>query len=500
MKINTTLKALGLILSVFALSAMFTQSAKAADCGNDPVYERDMYGQTNVGSRVRDWACMEGSEILTVLPLGTKVHIIGETDGWYKVNVGDKTGWVGARLIDTTSNDQSSGSVVEAVKPVLISAPIAVKIIGIDEANFASLKAGNVDLRNRLRNMIVLRVHFHGEAYLVKEDGSLKLLTAEQVEAYRKGQTTEPAQTKEPVEEKAVVTQTVAIRKIVGIDEANFAKLEAGDLGLRDRLNDQIVLRVNYHGKAYWVKPAGGLKFLEAEEIGYYLTQNVNSESTDNKEVTSEPVKEEPAEVADVSLSGSIALEGQLTDPGKIKLTWSTADLDASKGFKTLISESVNPVYPGNKYHYLTNPSARQDYWTGLADGKTYHFRVCQYLDGKCGVYSNDVEITVKTNGAFAENVMPGSIDLSVNPIAGGKAEISWTLSDMTSPKGFKIVIDDQADPVYPGNEYHYLTDPEARSDVWTGLNAGQTYHFRVCEYLGGYCGTYSNDVAVTAQ
>ncbi|MBU2566667.1 SH3 domain-containing protein [Patescibacteria group bacterium] len=495
MNINTTTKAMGFILSVFALMMLFTNSANAADCGNDPIYERDMYGQTNVGSRVRNWACMEDSEILTVLPLGTKVHIIGETDGWYKVSVGDKVGWVGARLIDATGSDQSSGAVVTTPKPTLISAPVSVKIIGIDEANFAKLESGNNDLRNRLKNMVVLRVNFHGKAYLVQEDGTLKFLTAEQVNEYKKGTAIKAKeQIQAKVQEKVEFGQTVQIRKLVGIDEANFAKLEAGDLGLRTRLMNQIVLRVNYHGKAYLVNPNGGLKFLEKNEIGNYLT------TTPSTEAKAEPESESKTETQEMSQSGSISLEGQLTDPGKVKLSWSTAGLDASKGFKVVISQSPNPVYPGNDYHYLTSPSVRQDYWTKLAAGKTYHFRVCQYLDGKCGVYSNDVAVTVETNGAIAENVMPGSINLNVSPIAGGKADISWDLTDMTSPKGFKIVIDDEVDPVYPGNDYHYLTDPEVRSDVWTGLTAGKTYHFRVCEYLGGYCGTYSNDVMISAQ
>ncbi len=483
-----------LSLAVFGLALTFLlpNNAQAADCGNDPVYERDWTGKTTIGSRVRDWACMEGSEILTVLPAGTQVHIIAETDGWYKVNVGDKTGWVGARLIDVTGREGGTASTVTIDKKVT---PTDAKIIGIDEANFTKLKNGDSGLRNRLSGMVVLRVHFHGEAYFVNSDGSLKLLSADEVKAIKSGMAVKDKEekakeVKKEVKEKAVSSE-VKIRKIVGIDEANFAKLEAGDLGLRERLSDQIVLRVHYHGKAYWVNPAGGLKFLAKSEVGHYLTATpVSKENVVEKtqEVTSEP-----------QTSGSITLEGQLTDPGKVKLVWSTSGLDASKGFKVLISESVNPVYPGNKYHYLSNPSVRQDYWSGLANGKTYHFRVCQYLGGKCGVYSNDIAITVATNGAFAENVMPGSIDLSVTPVSGGKAEISWSLTDMTSPKGFKVVIDEEVNPVYPGNEYHYYSDPEKRSDTWTGLQTGQTYHFRVCEYLGGYCGTYSNDVAITA-
>jgi hypothetical protein len=492
---NTNVKHyLSLAIFGLVLSLLLPNTAFAADCGNDPVYNRDWAGKTTIGSRVRSIACMEGSDILTVLPAGTQVHIIAETDGWYKVQAGEKTGWVGARLITVTSKNGNDASVVTPdVKPT----PAATKIIGIDEGNFKKLEGGDHGLRNRLKNMVVLRVHFHGKAYWVNEDGSLKNLTAEDVKAIKAGQKMEKkAEVK--IEKKKETGAALKIRKLIGIDEGNFAKLEDGDFGLRERLRDMLVLRVHNHGEVYWVNPDGGLKFLSKGEVGYYLTQNLKPETNAKEEVSDDSTKDEKEE-ASQSLSGSIALEGQLTDPGKVKLTWSTDGLDASKGFKVVISENENPVYPGNSYHYLTNPSTRQDYWAKLTDGKTYHFRVCQYLGGKCGVYSNDIAIKVETNGAFAENTLPGTIDLTVTPISGGKANISWVLSDMTSPKGFKVVIGEGANPVYPGNDYHYLTDPDVRTDTWTSLKSGETYHFRVCEYLGGFCGTYSNDVEITA-
>jgi hypothetical protein len=72
-------------------------------------------------------------------------------------------------------------------------------------------------------------------------------------------------------------------------------------------------------------------------------------------------------------------------------------------------------------------------------------------------------------------------------------------VKDMTSEMGFKIVKSTAPNPVYPGNDYHYLSDQNVRSDNWTDLSAG-TYHFRVCEYLGGSCGIYSNDLSLIVQ
>lgn len=195
--------------------------------------------------------------------------------------------------------------------------------------------------------------------------------------------------------------------------------------------------------------------------------------------------------------NGSITLTASWSaEKNKVILQWKPIDLYSAKGFKVVKSTAANPVYPGNDYHYLSDPATRSDYWTGLTAG-TYHFRVCEYLGGSCGKYSNDVSVTVPGTATDNSN---GSITLSGNYEASlGKVLLNWSVANMYSDKGFKIVYSATANPVYPGNEYHYLSDPNVRSDKWVGLEAG-TYHFRVCEYLGGSCGIYSNDINVTVQ
>jgi hypothetical protein len=383
-----------------------TAKAESVDCGNDPIYTRDFNAKTTMGARVRSIPCMTGSEILTVLPGGTVVPVIAETDGWYKVKAGDKTGWVGSQLMAKT--DQIAQQASEDTAPEIQPTYKATGLVGISEPNFNRLKAGNRWMVNRMKNKIALRVHARGQAY--------------------------------------------------------------------------------------FVKPNGGLIYLKnAQEVKKFM----HPEEQENK--ISTPDKTEAAAKPVISTNGSITLTGILSDPGKVKLTWNIDGVDAPLGFKVVISEQANPVYPGNDYHYLSDPAVRQDIWSGLG-AKTYHFRVCQYLGGSCGVYSNDLAIQVATNGAASGVSTSGSISLTVTTVNEGKADLSWKLSDMTSPKGFKVVRSEQVNPVYPGNDYHYLTDPNQISDTWTGLTPGTLYHFRVCEYLGGYCGIYSNDVAVTAK
>jgi len=184
---------------------------------------------------------------------------------------------------------------------------------------------------------------------------------------------------------------------------------------------------------------------------------------------------------------GSITLSGSAYEGG-VNLNWSVANLSTENGFKVVYSTNANPVYPGNEYQYLSNPDQRSTSWA-LPTG-TYHFRVCKYNGaGTCLLYSNDITLTV-------QQATPVSIILSASQIADG-ISLTWTVNGSSS-KGFKVVMSENPNPVYPGNDYQYLSDPSARSTVWK-VTDGKTYHFRVCEYLGGSCGAYSNDIAIQA-
>jgi len=77
--------------------------AYAGDCFSDPIYDRDWNAVITTGMRVRDVACMEGSSVLTTVPVGEVVKVIAETDGWYKVQTKDGViGWSGQWLLERT--------------------------------------------------------------------------------------------------------------------------------------------------------------------------------------------------------------------------------------------------------------------------------------------------------------------------------------------------------------------------------------------------------------
>ena len=181
---------------------------------------------------------------------------------------------------------------------------------------------------------------------------------------------------------------------------------------------------------------------------------------------------------------------------GKAKVEWSASGT-FSKGFKVVWSSSTTtPVYPGNDYVYMSESSARSAYVNATA-GKKYYFRVCEYLGGSCGVYSNTYTFTF--SGTEPTDV-PETSTITLNSVTAagdGKATVSWSASG-SFPSGFKVVwSDSNTAPVYPGNDYVYLSSSSARSATITGT-PGETVYVRVGKYVGGSCSVYSNMITFT--
>lgn len=147
-------------------------------------------------------------------------------------------------------------------------------------------------LTSRLRGYILLQVESHGEAWYVNPTDDSRYYMKDGPTAYE------------------------MMRKFgLGITEADFAKLEAGDKTLVDRLKGRIVLRVELHGEAYYVHPSlGTIHYLKDGEAAYTVmrelslgikntdlerivtrevTVTVNTETNTNTEETSEETREE---------------------------------------------------------------------------------------------------------------------------------------------------------------------------------------------------------------
>ncbi|MCX6782140.1 MAG: FecR domain-containing protein [Candidatus Magasanikbacteria bacterium] len=203
-------------------------------------------------------------------------------------------------------------------------------------------------------------------------------------------------------------------------------------------------------------------------------------------------ISDKPVEV----LSTGIVLSAKAVSGG-ISLSWSVTNVEAPTGFKIVKSSEINPVYPGNDYIYLSESGVRSYKWA-IADGKTYYFRVCQYVEGKCGVYSNNIKLTAPTvqKDAGSETGTVSSISLS----SLGSGQVLWRVSGY-SELGYKVVYSKNTSPAYPtreGDKYQYLTDPKTTSATIDAFSGDGVYYVRVCEYLGGKCGVYSNEIQIS--
>lgn len=96
--------------------------------------------------------------------------------------------------------------------------------------------------------------------------------------------------------------------------------------------------------------------------------------------------------------------------------------------------------------------------------------------------------------------------DQKSEPVSGTVRSISlkvldgvarWIV-DGKSAMGFKVVWSKSEAPTYPtreGDRYNYLSESTASESALEAFDGSGTYHVRVCEYLGGACGVYSNEV-----
>lgn len=87
------------------------------------------------------------------------------------------------------------------------------------------------------------------------------------------------------------------------------------------------------------------------------------------------------------------------------------------------------------------------------------------------------------------------SITASVN-----RDTVKWSTAGY-SKNGYKIVWSKNSNPTYPnrdGDKYVYLSEPSTSSTTLEAFNGAGTYYVKVCEYLGGSCGTYSNEVTIS--
>ncbi|MBI5037786.1 MAG: FecR domain-containing protein [Candidatus Kerfeldbacteria bacterium] len=187
-----------------------------------------------------------------------------------------------------------------------------------------------------------------------------------------------------------------------------------------------------------------------------------------------------------------IFLSGTAGSTG-ITLKWIVENITVTNGFKVIRSDKENPSYPGDTAERVSDSAVRSYTWT-LTDGKTYHFRVCQYTENGCTVYSNDVAVTA-TAPTTSDSV---SITMSAKAQENGVG-LWWTdASDITGFKYYKVVRSEtDADLRYPDDGYIAAKSDDELSHLDYSAKKGKAYYYRICA-VGNeiYC---SNVVRVTA-
>ncbi len=215
-----------------------------------------------------------------------------------------------------------------------------------------------------------------------------------------------------------------------------------------------------------------------------------------------------PSVFLDSTASNSEAVRSiNLSGEGQI-IKW-TVDGYSGKGFKIVWSKNQGPTYPlrsGDKYNYYDGPGKREDVIKAFDGDGVYYVRVCEYLGGKCGVYSN--EIKVELDDGMHDTGDPDQWkdeDPNMNgPIRsiklyGEGEKLEWEIEGR-SEKGFKVIWSKNPSPTYPTREkdrFHYYANPNQSVDTIKAFDGDGIYYVRVCGYLGGKCGVYSNEIKV---
>lgn len=396
--------------SLIASMLLVAPIAHAGDCGADPVYERNMTGAPTVGLRVRSIACMEGSSILTVVPAGTSVKIIGETDGWYKVKVGDTVGWMGATLIKVTSGSSNASDKVVKEKTEQVSDVIGKKsLIGILEKDYKKIEKGDKELAKRLSDKVLLRVQKAGETWYVEKDGKLKRVKMHNKNEFKLWKETAKEIKKVVKEEEKKESTLGAAGSIVLIGETlpggvKLAWNISGDGSQGFKLVKSTEANPEYPGDSAEYIDANTRSItrygLSAKTYHFRVcryTGNGCDAYSNNLELTIPAGEKVETSSKYQSIDGELKVEAAVL-PGAVALSWTKRTSDSFQGYKVVRSTSnADLSYPSDSYiEYLPNRESLTFIDGEAIPGKTYYYRICAIENGAPVTCGNVVKIVAK--------------------------------------------------------------------------------------------------------
>jgi hypothetical protein len=354
--------------------------------------------------------------------------------------------------------------------------PSARAVITLDDGSAIRVNSGSVVKIDSLDPNNVVVTNVSGEVYtrVVPSERSFSVVVAD--EEYEALGTAYKTVNTAEIKGVEVYQSTVKLVKgDVSVTEGKYYYADAADANVKQKLSDIPVEKVKADAFLAWNYEQDKQNSEFKDKLGY-LTK-IDEPVEQPKPAATKPVSQNTA--------ASIQLSGKAYDTG-VKLSWTLKNVSAPNGLKIVKGTAANPTYGKNDAVFVK--AGTTSYAWKLKDGQTYHFRVCVYSDGACSLYSNNVTVTAPV---YTEPQPTGSLSLTGT---GGK-DVSWVLNG-SSPKGYKLVWSTSPNPVYPGNDYNYYSDPKTMSG---SINPGVdgTYYVRVCMYTGSGCTNYSNEITI---
>lgn len=379
---------LGLLVPVLVPVA-----TRAGECGSDPIYSKNMTGAPTVGLRMRDVACMEGSKVLTVIPAGTSVQIVAETDGWYKVKYNGLTGWMGAQYMEAKGAAKSEAKTEIKEEKKKLTAELGKKtMIGILEKDYKLVMKGDKELQERLKDKVLLRVQAKGETWYVEKDGALtqvKLIGKNEFKRLIKEEKKElKAEKKEVKKEEKPLSPAGSITLKA---EVGSGKVWLSWVANVDASNGFKIVKSTEPNPTY---PENSAEYVDANSRNrewalsggktYYIrvcryTGN-GCDSYSNEVTVTVPVSEEKvvSKTPYTAISHELVLKAT-TLPGAVALEWTERTSEGFDGYKLVRSTSnADLSYPNDGYiEFLPNRDSLY-FIDGMAKpGVAYYYRVC---------------------------------------------------------------------------------------------------------------------------
>lgn len=354
-------------LALFAAMTLLAPAlpAQAGECWSEPYHLAT--GSATVKSAVfmRSGPCQDGTSVLATASAGASVSVLAEDHEWYLIRLGNgATGWVWHTFLTLGAIDLSDAdrATVEAAFP-----PAGATTTAPAPTTTAPSTTTPSSLLSRVRGHILLQVQQHGEAWYVDPLTSARYYMKDGPTAYE-------------------MMRTFGL----GVTEANYAKIAAGNAELKSRLKGRIVLRVQLHGEAYYLHPDGSVHYLKDGPAAYEVMRAHSLGITDadlslltEKALVLKPaaVSQQPSTPSSSSISLSPSQAGSIPsniDVLALNAHW-LSRINALRAERGLRQLALDQRFVDTATEWAGYMGVNDDLTHARPDGSTMH----QWIDAK---------------------------------------------------------------------------------------------------------------------